>query len=214
MALGDWLLSYGYSDRELPRIAGTYTGKSLIVCGDGIGVWHDLELFGARHDHERGKVRKCGWDIMTINKLVEVMPANIEHIYSNQPRLLEKFVAARRCEYTREFETPRNSHSCMAGARHHWPFGGHGTSGLGATMVGVGLGYDQIVLCGVPLDDGPHNGEPPWRKTAFASAEAAGPKTENGTGEDGHWKRARLLAFEGKVKSMSGRTRDWLGAPE
>lgn len=115
---------------------------------------------------------------------------------------------ARRNEYAKEFNLKPNIHSCNDGAQWVWPWGGHGTSGLGATVVGVGLGYKRIVFCGVPLDDGPHNGEPPWRRTKFASSEA----TDHKGGPDEHWQRA-IQAFRGKVFSMSGRTREWFGCP-
>ena len=107
-----------------------------------------------------------------------------------------------------EFDAPMHRHSISAGCEHIWPFGGHGTSGLGACLVAIGLGYSRIVLCGMPLDDGPHNGEPHWRRTAFASSEAAG---SVGADRNVHWWKANQTAFEGKVKSMSGRTKKWLG---
>lgn len=206
------MTGYGGFEFPLPAIAGTYRGRGtgLVVCGDAIGIWDDLEAFGCRYDVGRGQVRKEGWDFLTINKLVETFPGEVAHAYSNEPALLNRFIAARRSEYAKEFPPVVNTHSCNEGARFRWPWGGHGTSGLGATLVGIGLGYDQIVLCGLPLDDGPHNGEPPWRRCKFASAEAAGPKDG---GVNAHWKRARDLAFDSKVKSMSGRTREWLGAP-
>jgi hypothetical protein len=69
-------------------------------------------------------------------------------------------------------------------------------------LTGIGLGYAPIVLCGLPLDDGPHNGEPPWRRTKFASSEAPD--------DDPHWRRSREC-FKGTVFSMSGRTREWFG---
>lgn len=210
MALDELLSGYGGREFPLPKIAGTYKGRNLIVCADAECVWRDLEAFGARSNEGRGKVKKDGWDVLTVNKLVETMPAHIEHVYSNEPQLLAKFIAARRQEYTREFNPITNTHSCNEGAKWRWPWGGHGTSGLGAVLVGLGLGYDRIVICGMPLDNGPHNGEPPWRKTGFETAEAAA-ATKGGT--DSHWQRAIDHAFEGKVKSMSGRTMQWLGAP-
>jgi len=211
MALDELMTGYGGRAFEYPSIAGKYKGKNLVVCGDAIGVWLDLENFGCRsNEPPKGRVRKDGWDFMTVNKLVETFPGTVEHCYSNEPNLLEKFIQARRSEYTREFSPPQHTHSCNTGAKHRWPWGGHGTSGLGAVLVGLGLGYDHIVLCGMPLDDGPHNGEPHWRRTSFATSEASGSK--NG-GKDRHWENAINNAFEGRVKSMSGRTRDWLGAP-
>ena len=210
MALRDLMTGYGGLAFQLPEIAGTYAGRSIVVCGDGACIWDDLEAFGCRSDRGQGRVEKDGWDFLTINKVVETFPGNIEHCYSNQPSLLRKFIDARRQEYA-EFVPPQNTHSCNEGAKWRWPWGGQGTSGLGATLVAVGLGYDRIVLCGLPLNDGHHNGEPHWRKTGFASREAAG--TDTG-GPNMHWKRARDHAFDGKVRSMSGRTREWLGAPE
>ncbi len=208
MFLDDFLAEYGGRAFPFPNIAGRYEGKKLAVCGDAACVWDDLEALDCRVNHRRGCVGGP-YDFMTINKLVETFPGNIEHAYSNEFHLLEKFIAARRSEYRKEFDGPRNTHSCNRGAKWHWPLGGHATSGLGATLVGVGLGYDRIVLCGVPLNDGPHNGEPHWRKCTFTREAAS-----SATGDvNAHWKRARDLAFRGKVKSMSGRTKEWLGSP-
>jgi hypothetical protein len=212
MALDQLLSGYGGRAFPFPSIAGQYKGQHLVVCGDAINVWDDLDRFGCRSNEGRGKVRKDHWHFMTVNKLVETFPGHIEHVYSNEPHLLHKFIAARRSEYTAEFNPPANTHSCNEGCKWRWPWGGHGTSSLGATLVGLALGYEQVVLCGVPLDNGPHNGEPFWRKTGFATAEAAGPKGIVG-GVNSHWKRAIEQGFDGKVRSMSGRTREWLGAP-
>lgn len=212
MALKDLMTGYGGFEFPLPSIAGTYAGKNVIVCADGHTIWDDLEAFGARDDRGCGKVFKESWDILTVNKIVELLPGDIEHCYSNQPQHLMKFIAARRQEYT-DCKAPRWTHSCNQGAKWRWPWGGHGTSGLGAVLVAIGLGYEQIVICGMPLDDRHHNGEPHWRKTTFASTETAGPASAGYNGMDQHWKRAKQLAFDGKVKSMSGRTREWLGAP-
>lgn len=207
-----YLREIGADHLPLPKIAGDYAGKNLIICGDAACIWDDLERFGAAKPYiGRGRVEKDGWDIMTVNRAVETMPANIEHIYSNEPELLERFVLARRNEYVKEFERPRHSHSHRRGsAKHVWPLGGHGTSGLSAALVGVGLGYQRIVLCGMPLNAVNHNGEPPWRRCNFEREVA----DNVASGINQHWKRARDLAFKGKVRSMSGRTKEWLGEPD
>jgi hypothetical protein len=204
--LGALLAEYGAS--KLPPIAGSYKG-GLVICGDASCIWADLESFGCRSDLGKGSVAKDGFDFMAVNKIGETFPGKIEHWYSNAAHLLMTWVAARRTEYSKEFEAPLHTHSSSEGAMWHWPFGSHGTSGLGAALVGIGLGYEQIVLCGIPLSDGPHNGEPYWRRTKFASSEAA----DKDGGPDPHWRKAMGLAFQGKVRSMSGRTKDWLGAP-
>ena len=190
----------------LPKIAGTYTG-GLVVCGDAACVWDDLERFKCKSVINGGRVLKPGWQFLTVNKLVEVFPGDVEHCYSNSSRCLNLYVPARRDEYAREFGGSLHKHSISTGVENVWPFNGCGTSGLGAVLTGIGLGYQRIVLCGLPLDDGPHNGEPPWRTTAFASSEAAGAV---GSDRNGHWELAKI-AFDGKVRSMSGRTKKWLG---
>lgn len=204
MGLKEYLQDFGSSELDFPKIAGTYTGN-VVVCADAACIWDDLERFGCRSERNLGIVEKSGWHIMTVNKVVEVLPGTVEHCYSNSPSCLKRFVAARRDEYA---DKPRHLHAISPGVEHVWNFGGHGTSGLGAALVAVALGYIRIVLCGMPLDDGPHNGEPPWRRTGFASSEAAGGVR---TGRNTHWWKARELAFDGKVRSMSGRTKTWLG---
>lgn len=204
----EYLGNYGGAEFPFPEIAGTYSG-SLVICGDAKCVWDDLEAYGCRLDQGRGKVGKEGHDFMVINKLGETYPGRIEHWYSNEPNLLEKFVNGRRFEYSMEFDPPQHTHSCNRGAKWLWPYGGHGTSGLGAILTGLGLGYDKIVLCGMPLDDGPHNGEPHWRKCRFETSEVS--DQVNGK-PDAHWQRAMEHAFEGKVSSMSGRTEKWLSS--
>lgn len=192
---------------QLPEIAGKYQGRSVAVCGDAAGVWDDLEALGARSDVGRGKVRKEGWDFLTVNKLGEVFPGDIEHWYSNEGKLLQKFIEGRRNEYRKEFTGPRHSHSCNRGAKWHWPWSGHGTSGLGAVLTALALGYDEVVMCGIPLDDGPHNGEPHWRHCRFQSSEAA--DQVNGRPSQ-PWLKAIRLGFDGRVRSMSGRTKAWI----
>ncbi len=75
---------------------------------------------------------------------------------------------------------------------------------MGAILVALALGYEGVVVAGMPLDNGPHNGEPPWRVSNVGGEVSD---------DDTHWKRAIDLAFKGRVKSLSGRTRGWLGEP-
>lgn len=173
----------------------------IVVCGDAACIWNDLESFGCRSGNG---VVKDGWEFMTVNKIVEVFPGHIEHAYSHSAQTLISFIAARRHEYKNEFVGPRYTHSIQSGTNVSWNWSGHGTSALGAALTAVALGYEKIVLAGIPLDDGGHNGEPHWRRCSFTTEVAD---------SDEHWKRAIALAFEGKIKSMSGRTAKWLGRP-
>jgi hypothetical protein len=209
VGLKELFSGYGGFAFPLPSIAGSCKGKKVVVCGDAHCVWIDLELFGCRDDSGLGRVRKEGWEFMAVNKLGECFPGHLHHWYSNQPAHLANFVKARRNEYEKEFTKYWITHSCGVGADFRWPWGGGGTSSLGAALVAIGLGYERVVLCGVPLDNTPHNGQPHWRKCNFEN-EAAGSATDD---RDGYWKRAIQEGFEGKVRSMSGRTAAWLGRP-
>src|SRR3990167_2417425 len=102
MSLDRFLLGYGVSEFTLPEIAGLYLGKNLAICGDAACIWDDLERAGFRCDNGNGSVARTGWDILAINKIVETLPGNIEHVYSNEPELMKAFIRARRSEY-REF---------------------------------------------------------------------------------------------------------------
>lgn len=76
---------------------------------------------------------------------------------------------------------------------------GHGSSGFFGVEVAQHVGADRIVLCGIPMTESPHfDGHEPWE---MANA---------------HWKHWLWAHQAGKlrgVRSMSGRTRDLLGAP-
>lgn len=199
MSLRDFLAFYGTSDANFPHIAGSYRG-GVVVCGDAACVWEDLERFGCRWQNS---VAKDGWDFFTVNRLVEVFPGRVEHCYSNVAKVLMRHVEARRDDYV-AFGPPLATHSRTVGTDFVWPWHGGGTSGFGAILTALALGYDEIVLAGMPLDDSPHNGEPHWIKTPFHTEVAD---------DDPHWRRGIDVAFEGRVKSLSGRTRDWLGEP-
>ena len=147
---------------------------------------------------------KPGWHFLTVNRLVAVFPGRITHAYSNAGRVVNSSIACRRDEYRSEFGNPLETHSRDSETKHKWPWHGGGTSGLGAILTALALGYQRVVLAGMPLDKGPHNGEPHWRVTAIENEAAIGYM---------HWKRAMDLAFQGKVKSMSGTTKEWLGEP-
>lgn len=200
MALREFLAFYGTSTLNFPKIAGTYRG-GVIVCGDAACIWNDLEKFGCRSGDG---VAKSRWDFFTVNRIIETFPGTVEHAYSNVAKVVMRHVNDRRDEYTNEFGPPRATHSRTLGTDYVWPWHGGGTSGFGAVLTALALGYDEIVLAGMPLDNSPHNGEPPWRVTRF---------TQEVDNKDEHWRRAIDFAFEGRVKSLSGRTQKWLGAP-
>lgn len=159
----------------------------LLVVGSSRHVWEDVE-----------KVRGTG-DVMCVNDMIMHYPEQVHHAYSNDNQWLPKWVNARRPRYLMDWDKPQ-MHSCNQGSGiTHWPFPGHGTSGLGAVYVGLGMGYDEIILCGVPMDGTGHYFDPPWSKT---DAYPAGMR---------FWQQ--LKDIHPKIYSMSGNTRELLGEP-
>lgn len=184
-------------------LRGSGKGKTLIIAAGGGCVWDDLKAFGYPSDP--------GHDVMCVNDMISYFPGKVKHAYSNDAKMLPHWVNARRPKYVREYGGPRHVYTCGVKGHHSstvflpWP--GHGTSGLNAVYTGLWLDYDTIVLCGVPLDNGPHFFEAPWVCSNFLNE-----VTETDRGPR-YWENAAKRVFDGKVKSLSGRTRDLLGSP-
>jgi len=65
------------------------------------------------------------------------------------------------------------------------------------------MGYDEIILAGIPCDDSPRFFDPPGKRHEAFGRETVWDE----------WLRAKNAVFDGKVKSLSGNTRTWLGEP-
>lgn len=76
-----------------------------------------------------------------------------------------------------------------------------GTSSFFGTSVAVALGYDEITLAGIPMDTAGYFYGPPSPQNDFSNPHMREYWVEN------------TPAWEGKVSSMSGWTRDLLGEP-
>lgn len=155
---------------------------------------------------------------MCVNDVILHYPGDIHHLASCDGPMLTKWWAARRPPYKQRFHVnPRmhtvdNEQSGVARNVELWSFSGGGTSGLFACYVGLYLGYDEIILCGIPIDNTGHYWECPWEKTNFQREIANKNGVIRGDGRR-FWTNAKEK-FAGRVKSMSGFTKDLLGAPD
>lgn len=191
-----------------PRLAGRYAGRSLLVAGSARGVWEDLALFG--------RVDDGAWDVMALNVMGAFYPGRLEHWASLHPehvgglaRLRRDVVDGRETHFhtSRPFMPAPERPAEGARPWHAWAFANlGGTTGAFAALVGLGLGYDRVVLAGVPMDNSGHFYDAPWVRGTGTFA----------FGDPNYqtvWCELRDRVFEGRVTSLSGRTRDWLGAP-
>ena len=149
-------------------------------------MWEDLEKVGG------------SFDVMCVNDIIMHYPGEIQYAYSNDVHWLPKWVNARRPRYVMEQGKP-SLHSCNQGSGiTQWPFPGHGNSGLGATYVGIAMGYSELILCGIPMDGSGHYFDPPSATTNYTPGMR-------------FWKNVKKI--HPKVYSMSGNTKDLLGEP-
>lgn len=187
----------GWPRGDLPKqYYGKYDG-SLVIVGPGRTVWDDLELVNVNGD------------VMAVNDIGMHLPLPFKHWYSNDARQMASWLGARRRRYQQEFPTPL-LHSCHNGTQIRWHWGNHGSSGLQACLVGLALGYEEITLCGIPVDNSGHYFDPPEGHRLQFNANGW-PKGGSWSGFDREnerrfWKKAKSHIFEGRVHSMSGWT--------
>ena len=126
----------------------------LIIAGSGRCVWDDLSHFQKR------RTKEFTDDVMCINDMIMFFPGDITHCVSCDAPMLPKWWAARRPPYkSRYSKRPRfhtvNNEQGVPGVEK-WHFAGGGTSGLLACHIAIELGYDEIILCGIPIDNQIH----------------------------------------------------------
>lgn len=187
------------SGMNIPDLADSYSGR-LLIMGTGRCLWEDIERFVGVRD-----IAEDWADVMTVNDAVMYVPYPVSHAYSHDDPQLVHWVAGRRRRYQAMYDLDIIAHSVTEVETENvveWPFPNTGTSGLGAAYVACALGYSDIVLLGLPLDDSGHFYDPPWIRSNFSREE-----------NERRWIRARDEIFQGRVKSVSGRTRDILGKP-
>lgn len=171
-----------------------------LVLGGGAGVWDEVAqaeaLFGPGW-----------WDIaIAANDIGCHWPHRLDAWCSLHPEKLPGWVEAREANghpparevVVRRGRAPKVPHRMI---RH--PFG-NGSSGLLAVAVAMDLGATRIVLCGIPMTRTPYFAE--------SDVHEAG---SIWSGATAHWKKwqSHGAELDGIVRSMSGRTREFLGAP-
>lgn len=166
----------------------------LLVIGTARCVWDDLARLGA-------------WDgaAMAINDMIEHYPRRLTDVFSLYPDLLPGWMATRATRFYGIDGHRPDTHSHRGGHIDRvWPPAvTGGTSGLGATLAGLMLGHAPVILAGVPMKNMGHYYDPPDAPT--------------GAPEQRHvqlrWDEMAKKFLAGRVFSLSGWTRELLGAP-
>jgi len=175
---------------ELPEIAGLCSGR-LLVIGSGHTLLSDIEKAG-----------DWGCEKLAVNA-AGIFISDLDHYYSSMSDCIPGWLGARGNFYS---NNDIIVHANKGGkADYLWPVNGRfaPNSGVGAAVIGCGLGYDEIVLAGIPADGGLHF-HPHWED-----------KMDHGQPNKlTAWERLKNEYFDGRVTSLSGNTREMLGAPK
>lgn len=187
------ILNLGIPQSQYPMDWVDSRSGRCIVAASAACIWNDL-----RQVNQRAQV-------VCVNDMAMHFPGPVNHLYSNNDRWLDRWKAGRRDQYVKRFGEVEVTHSNITGGQVTWPWPGAGTSSLGAVYTALALGYEEITLVGIPLDDSPHYFEAPWVTSTFSKQ--VPPK---GDGRIKYWADAAANVFDGRVKAISGRLKDIL----
>ena len=192
---------------KAPGCAGNYSGTAVVL-GSGRSIWDDC----AKIDFDKVEV-------IAVNNMIMHHKGRVHHgvsLHPEEPPLWRQLRWTNQCEpsyvHTHSHRLPENNDNLPPqefktrhGLDYLWVIEGGrgGSSGLFACMVGLALGYERIIIAGIPLDGNGHFFDPPGAIT----------KQFTGTNIKMEWDNARDKYFNGRVKSLSGNSREWLGEP-
>lgn len=178
--------------REAKELVGKYHDRICILMAGGRSVWDDVYEFTRKGNHS-------DWDFLAVNDVGMFWPEHLEHWFSLHVEQFSGWCTVREFHY----KPAKYLHACAPGNRAVvWPVSTAGTSVRAAVLTALVLGYKQVVMCGAPFSDDGHFFDPHRRTTNF-SREC----------QPERWKFDRDMIFEGKVKSMSGLSKEILGTP-
>jgi len=136
-----------------PPYLSRYHGD-LIVMGSALCVWDDYQ-----------RTIESGFNghLMAVNDIGQFIDKSLEHWVSLHPKNLVHWVALARLHATAGHGCLTHTNEPSEGIRVAWDIHPYApTSGLYAIQVGLVLGYDRIMLCGVPQDNSRRIFDPPW----------------------------------------------------
>lgn len=186
------------------------------MIGGGRCVWDDLERFG---DMQYAGTKRRGPDgdkldyakdfkgaRFAVNDIGQHYMGHIDHWCTLHPEFMGGWLHFRQTHVMSGGQSPmthsdKHSHNIDT----WWQLNTmEGTSGLLGVFVALLMGYDPVIVAGIPMDGTGHYFDPPgYCQTEFAQRHIRQP-----------WENAARDIFDGRVKSMSGWTAQLLGTPD
>lgn len=176
-----------------PSALGRFHGP-LLILGGGACVYEDF-----------ARVRPWPGEIMAVNDIGQYLHEPLRHWVTLHGEFMPGWRYFREKHlYSAGYSLTTHSNKPKTGIDVTWAVQNiGGSSGLFACFIGLMLGYERIVLAGVPMDYSRHFFDPPWYRHDDLGDRAS----------EIVWREARDRYFAGRVTSLSGRTRAWLGEP-
>lgn len=188
-----------------PPVAGNFRGRCLVI-GSGHNMWEDSARLW-KLDSERS------YEYMGVNFGGAFWPYPLHHFVSLHANYIKHWVGIRLASGSQHY-VHTHAHKQLEGVGTAWTFVRQaGMSGLFACKVALALGYEQVVLVGNPIDDKGHFYDPPKGWTMGNEFSWEGTRYRH-RGTLLEWECAATEEFQGRVKSMSGYTRELLGEPK
>lgn len=192
----DALRCYVDPQGKLPEIR---CSGDLLVIGSAKCVWEDLRRYDHKHQGDR----------MGVNEMLQFFPGILQHGITLHPEKLPawRFLPDQQAE--KEHRPRMKVHSNHDVWPQHlvdyvWPIHRDGgTSGIFGAIVGLLMGYSRVILAGIPCDRSPRFFDPYWKMHSLFGSETA----------NNEWQMIKEV-FQGRVTSLSGRTKDILGGPD
>jgi hypothetical protein len=169
-----------------------YLGKSsgrLLILGDGHTLWSDMEEYG--QPDKVMAVKFAGCFVPVVHYWC--------HLHPEQWEWLEKI---RKIRAGRQIGATPFTKLGKGGIDFPVSFGGN--SAAFAALIAVAMGFEEITLAGCPSDEIGHFYDPPGVPNRYSGFESSG--------HERNWKKCRDEYFFGRVKSLSGNTKQWLSS--
>jgi hypothetical protein len=183
---------------EMPRHVASEIGTAVVLAGAAC-VWEDIRKLPAHSG------------VIAVNDVGAYYRHKVNHWVSYHDRCLMPLREVRR---SRQRNDPMLHAHFLEDANgtdvqkdvFYWNLTyQYSTSGILAVLIGLALGYDRLILAGMPADNTPDF----WQDPSVWNSQ--GTKVRHklwGIVID------RLPDVQKRVRSMSGYTRKWLGAPD
>jgi len=186
-----WIVNGIRGRGDLPPMAGNWKGP-VIILGCGRCLYDDLVRYP-----------NPDVDVMAVNWAGFLYPMDKRHFVTLHGEELPHYLALNRIHYKQRGHIFTHA---LDNAEVVWDFDepeiGNGTSSLFAVLIALVLGYNPVILAGVPLDNSGNFYHPlEYKVNAWEKS-----------GTHDKWLEYRPL-FMNRVFSLSGFTREILGEP-